>query len=124
VDRRGDAVALFMKFVGATDDQINGMRYAPVWPMFEAIAPTLAYDHIAILGEDALVPTERAARVAVPTLIMNGGASFPFMYITATALANAIPNAQHSILEGQTHEVLPEAIAPLLAEFFAFRRIV
>jgi pimeloyl-ACP methyl ester carboxylesterase len=118
-DRRGDAVALFMKYVGATDEQINGMRYAPVWPMFESIAPTLAYDHIAILGEDASVPTERAVRVTVPTLIMNGGASFPFMHITATALANAIPSAQHRTLEGQTHEVSPEALAPVLVEFFS-----
>jgi pimeloyl-ACP methyl ester carboxylesterase len=76
-DRRGDAVALFMSLVGATGDQIDGMRQAPVWPMFEAIAPTLVYDHIAILGEDASVPTERAARVAVPTLIMGGFKSDP-----------------------------------------------
>jgi hypothetical protein len=40
------------------------------------------------------------------------------MHITATALANAIPNAQHRTLEGQTHEVATEAIAPVLVEFF------
>ena len=119
-DRRGDAVALFMMLVGASADQTDAMRQAPVWPMFEAVAPTLAYDHIALLGEAAAVPIERAARVAVPALIMDGGASsYPFMHITATALANAIPNAQHRTLEGQTHDVAPEAIAPVLIEFFA-----
>jgi hypothetical protein len=40
------------------------------------------------------------------------------MHIAATALANAIPNAQHRTLEGQTHEVAAEAIAPVLVEFF------
>src|SRR5437763_8677465 len=78
-NRRGDAVALFMKYVGTPADQIEAMRQAPAWPMFEALAPTLAYDHAAILGEDASVPTERAASVTVPALVMNGGASFPFM---------------------------------------------
>jgi hypothetical protein len=36
----------------------------------------------------------------------------------AQALARAIPHAQHRILEGQTHEVAPEAIAPVLVAFF------
>jgi len=40
------------------------------------------------------------------------------MHIAATKLAAAIPNAQHRTLEGQTHEVAVEAIAPVLVEFF------
>jgi pimeloyl-ACP methyl ester carboxylesterase len=117
-DRRGDAVALFMKYVGVPSEQIEGMRQAPMWPALEAIAPTLAYDHAAILGEDASVPTERAAIVTVPTLVMNGGASPPFMYDTAKALSKAIPNAQLRTLEGQTHDVALEALAPVLVDFF------
>ena len=85
--------------------------------MFEAVAPTLAYD-AAVLGEDDSVPTERATSVAVPALIMDGSASYPFMHITATALANAIPNEQLRTLEGQTHEVAASVIAPVLGEFF------
>jgi hypothetical protein len=49
---------------------------------------------------------------------MNGDSSYEFMRDTAKALASAIPNAQHRILEGQTHEVSPEALAPVLVEFF------
>ena len=44
--------------------------------------------------------------------------SFPFMHTTAMALADAMPNAQHRTLEGQTHEVAAEALAPVLVEFF------
>jgi pimeloyl-ACP methyl ester carboxylesterase len=116
--RQGDAVGLFMMLVGMPADQVPGMRQHPMWPMWEAVAPTLAYD-AAALGEDASVPTGRAASVAMPALIMDGGASYPFMHVTATALANAISNAQHRTLEGQTHDVAPEAIAPVLIEFFA-----
>jgi len=117
-DRRGDAVGLFMTLLGMPADHLDGMRQLPMWPMWEAIAPTIAYD-AAALGEEAAVPTERAARVTVPTLVMDGGASeWPFMHVTAVVLANAIPNAQHRTLEGQTHEVSPEALAPVLVEFF------
>jgi len=117
-DRRGDAVALFMKYVGLPSEQIEGMRHAPMWPALEALAPTLAYDHAAILGKDATIPTKRAAIVTVPTLVMNGGASPPFMYDTAQALSKAIPNAQLRTLEGQTHDVALEALAPVLVDFF------
>ncbi len=116
-DRHGDALAAFMMLVGMPEDQVPEMRQNPVWPMFEVVAPTLAYD-AAGLGEDASVPDERAARVAGPTFVMDGGASYPFMHITAKALANAIPNAQHCTLEGQTHEVAADALAPVLEEFF------
>ncbi len=116
--RRGDAVALFMKVVGTPADQIEGMRHAPIWPVFEAVAPTLAYDHIAILGQDRSVPTKRVASVSVPALVMNGSASYPFMYDTAQALSKAMPHAELRTLEGQTHEVAAEALAPVLEEFF------
>jgi pimeloyl-ACP methyl ester carboxylesterase len=117
-DRKGDAVALFMMLVGAPADQVQEMRHHPMWPLWESVAPSLAYDHIADLGEDASIPTERAAKVSVPTLVMDGSESFPFMHVTATALAKAIPNAQHRTLEGQTHEVASEAVAPVLIKFF------
>jgi pimeloyl-ACP methyl ester carboxylesterase len=116
--RGGDAVGLFMMLVGATAADVEGIRQDPMWPLWAAVAPTLAYDHIAALGEDASVPTQRATSVTVPTLVMNGSESFPFMHVTAVALANAIPHAQHRILEGQTHEVSSEALAPVLVEFF------
>ncbi len=116
-DRRGDAVVLFMRLVGTPADQVDGMRQAPVWPMFETVAPTLAYD-AAVMGEDGLVPIERAASVSIPALVMNGTA-IPFMLDTANALAKAIPHSQHRTLEGQTHDVDLQVLAPALVEFFA-----
>jgi pimeloyl-ACP methyl ester carboxylesterase len=117
-DRKGDAVALFMMLVGAPPDQVEGMRQHPLWPVWESVAPTLAYDHVVDLGEDASVPVERAAKVSVPTLVMSGSETFPFMHITAQTLVDAIPNARSCTLEGQSHEVAAEALAPVLIEFF------
>jgi pimeloyl-ACP methyl ester carboxylesterase len=115
--RRGDAVALFMRFVGVQDGQIIGIRNSPMWPRLEAMAPTLAYDS-AILGKDRSVPEKMAAKVKVITLVMCGQASPPFMQETAQALSRAIPNAQIRVLGGQSHDVKPEALVPVLTEFF------
>jgi pimeloyl-ACP methyl ester carboxylesterase len=117
-DRRGDAVALFMAYLGMPAAQIEGMRQAPFWGGMEAVAPTLAYDHTAIMGKDGSIPTERAARVRVPTLVMNGGNGAPFMVETAKTLSQTIPLAKLTTLDGQTHDVHPEALAPVLVQFF------
>ncbi|GHO87020.1 alpha/beta fold hydrolase [Dictyobacter formicarum] len=115
--RRGDALGLFMMFVGMPPEHLEGARQQPMWPMWEAVAHTLPYD-AAALGEDGSVPTEKATRVPVLTLVMDGSASFPFMNTTAIALAKAIPNGEHRTLEGQTHEVEAKVLAPALVEFF------
>lgn len=115
--RRGDAVELFMRLVGASDDGVAATRQSPAWPAFEAVAPTLAYD-AAAMG-DSSVPSERVASLTTPTLVMDGGASFPFMHTAADTLAAALPHAQRRTLEGQTHDVAGEVLAPVLVEFFA-----
>lgn len=114
--RRGDAVALFMQFVGTPPAQVEMMRQGKAWPMFEAVAPTLAYD-AAAMGKDRAAPLKRAAAVNAPALVMNGTAK-QFMLDTATALAKAIPHARQRTLEGQTHDVDLKVLAPLLVEFF------
>jgi pimeloyl-ACP methyl ester carboxylesterase len=117
--RPGDAVAAFMALVGTPAEQIAGMRTSPFWPAMEAVGPTLAYDHTHLLGKHAALPVERAARVPVPALVMYGEASFPFMADTARALARAMPRATLRALPGQTHEVAPAALAPVLTDFLA-----
>jgi pimeloyl-ACP methyl ester carboxylesterase len=119
--RRGDAVALFMAYVGMPAAQIEGMRQAPFWSGMEALAPTLAYDHTGIMGKDGSIPIQRVARVRVPTLVIVGGSGAPFMRETAKTLINTIPHAKLRTLEGQTHDVQPDALAPVLVEFFAAR---
>jgi len=115
--RRGEMVALFMAFVGTPAEQIDGMRKAPVWSMFEAVAPTLLYD-AAAMGIDRSVPIERISTITASTLVMHGGAGLPFRKETALTLSKTIPNAKFLTIEGQTHAVVSEAIAPVIIEFF------
>ena len=49
---------------------------------------------------------------------MAGDASLPFMPVAARVLSHAIPHGQLRMLEGQTHEVNPAVLAPVLVEFF------
>jgi pimeloyl-ACP methyl ester carboxylesterase len=118
-DRRGDAVALFLAYIGTPAERIAGMRHAPFWPTLEALAPTLAYDHTALLGPDRAIPSERAARVTTPTLVMAGGASDTVMRDTAQTLSRTLPRATLRTLEGQRHDVDVAVLAPVLATFFA-----
>jgi pimeloyl-ACP methyl ester carboxylesterase len=114
--RRGDAVALFMTNVGMPAEAVAGMRAQPFWAALEAIAPTLAYDD-ALLG-GGVVPRDLASTITVPALVLAGGASPDGLQLAAKATADALPAAEYRTLEGQTHDVAPDALAPVLVDFF------
>lgn len=116
-DRRGDAVEFFLTSGGVPADAIAELRAGPSWPQWESVAPTLVYDN-AVLG-DGGVPRARAAAVTAPTLVANGGESPDFFRQAAEATAAAVPDGQHRVLDGQSWgQVAPEALAPMLREFF------
>jgi pimeloyl-ACP methyl ester carboxylesterase len=118
---KGDAVELFMRFVGTPAEMVESIKNAPMWPMMESVAPTLVYD-ASEMGEERAVPTQLATGIKSSTLILDGGLNLqymPFMHSTALALAKAIPHAQQRTLEGQTHDVKAEILAPVLVEFFS-----
>jgi pimeloyl-ACP methyl ester carboxylesterase len=105
-----------MQLFGVTPDAMAAMRESPMWAPWAAMAPSIAYD-AAVLGPEAAVPLARAAELRVPTLVLAGEASYPFMQVTARALAQAIPQAQLRILAGQIHEFTAAALAPVLVDF-------
>jgi len=116
--RRGDAVQFFLvDMVGLPAIVGYLMRVAPVWPKLKAAAHTLPYD-AAVLGDFSL-PRERAAAVAVPTLLIGGEKSSVELRATARATAEAVPGAQLRMLQGQTHNPSAKVVAPVLAEFFS-----
>jgi pimeloyl-ACP methyl ester carboxylesterase len=115
--RDGDAVELFMTNVGVPAQAVAGIRAQPGWAMLEAIAPTLAYDD-RVLG-DGSVPRDLASTITVPALVLAGADSPQSLQQAAKATADALPTAEHLTLEGQTHDVSPDALAPVLAAFLA-----
>ena len=116
--RRDKAVEYFMvDVVRLPAEFVAFAKTQPWWAGQEAIAHTLAYD-AEVMG-DYLIPTDRARKVGVPTIILTGGDSFPFFRETAEAVAGIIPDARTGVLEAQEHNVDPQVIGAALAEFFA-----
>jgi pimeloyl-ACP methyl ester carboxylesterase len=116
--RRSEMAEYFMaKVVGMPPEFVADAKNQPWWAGQVKIAHTLAYD--ARIMADESLPTERAKAVTVPVLVLTGGKSFPFMHETAKALVAVLPNGRHRVLEGQEHNVAPEVIGPVAAEFFS-----
>jgi len=116
--RRGDAVELYQtRAVGIPEDVVAQMRHAPFRPGLEAIAHTLVYD-ATIVGDRSL-PADLLASVTTPALVICGEQSPPFLRAAARAVAQTLPNGRLRSLPGQTHDISPEATAPVMAEFLA-----
>jgi pimeloyl-ACP methyl ester carboxylesterase len=113
-DKRGDAVALFVKSVGVSDKQITAMERLPMWKGLIAMAPTLAYDTIELMEQYLELDTKS---IDTKTLVMYGAKSPDFMGETARELSQSLPHAMLRSLEGQAHDVKADVLAPVLAEF-------
>jgi len=122
--RRGDAVELFMRLAGSSDEEVAGARSSPMWHGLEELAHTLAYD-AACLG-DGRPPVARLAKITRPTLVATGvgareAAAADWVRAldeVAEAVAASIPHAERVSLEGQMHVIEPKTFAPVLAQFF------
>src|SRR5215472_16182731 len=118
--RPGDAVELFLTAaVGLPAEAVAGMRQSPFWPALEAVANTIAYDG-RIMGttmSGAPLPTDRWASLRLPTLIMYGNGTEPWLITAARALADLLPTASLQAVEGAQHSVAANVLAPALRQF-------
>jgi len=114
-NKRGDAVAFFLADM-LPSEMIAGMRQSPEWSIMEAVAPTIAYDN-AVMGDGSLLVKDAKA-ATMPALVLNGDAGLDFILESIDALTKAMPRAQRKTLDGQTHMPSPEALTPVLVEFF------
>ncbi|QSB16839.1 hypothetical protein JQS43_11440 [Natronosporangium hydrolyticum] len=118
--RPGDAVELFLTFVGVSGEQVTQMRAEPFWRGLEAVAHTLVYD-FTVMGD-----TQRGkplpanwATLTTPALVADGEQTpQPYLRPAADALAALLPNGRRLTVAGQDHAVAPEAIAPVLIDYF------
>jgi pimeloyl-ACP methyl ester carboxylesterase len=120
-DRRGDAVALFLVEAAAVPGEfVEMMRGDESWDSMQALAHTLPYD-AAVSGPGQVIPLDRMASIAIPTLVLDGSESPEWQRCGAQGLAAAIGRAQHRTMDGQDHGVLhhPEVLVPVLTDFFS-----
>ena len=117
---RDEAVEYFMTVgVGVPAEAIPSMKDSPFWPSLEALAHTLSYDG-RIMGDDMAgkpLSSDRWSTVTNPALVIDGGASPPSLRNAVQALVDVLPNARRQTLEGQTHEVDPTILTPVVVDF-------
>lgn len=115
-DRRGDAVRLFMRTVGAPGPVVAVMRLLPVWRKLTAVAHTLPHDLSMVVpfeqGEP--LPAGYYDGVRCPTLALTGGKSPTHMRNGQAALAAAVPDGALRVLPGQSHIIRSKAVAPVV----------
>ncbi|MCO8277442.1 alpha/beta fold hydrolase [Actinoplanes sp. TRM 88003] len=122
---RDQALRLFMRLAGSSDQDLAAAEAAPVWPALRALAPTLRYD-AACLG-DGPPPAGRLATVRQPVLLTTGisvdaqmaGLPADFFGAAADAAAAALPDARRQTLEVEGHIADPAVLGPILSAFYA-----
>jgi pimeloyl-ACP methyl ester carboxylesterase len=119
---RGRAVRLFLRLVGVPAFGVAMMRLTPAYRRLQEVAHTLPYD-LALLGADADEPALRTLpwdRIRIPALVLAGARSPEANLVGPTRrVCESLPDGTFDVVEGQNHLVRPDALAPLLAEFFA-----
>lgn len=118
--RSDDALELFLSVTTMPRQALDRLRRSPAWEAMRATAPTLAYD--ARVVNNGVIPLDRAAAVTAPTLVISGEASPDFVRMTARRLAETMPHARYRELSGQTHNVDPRVLGPVLSDFFCAER--
>jgi len=118
--RRGDAVKLFMKTVGAPAPMVALMRLFPVWKQLTAVAHTLPYDLSIVIGfeQGRPLPAGHYGTVEPETLVIAGGKSPEYMRNAQAAIAAQLPHGRLATLPGQTHMIKARATTPVLVEHF------
>lgn len=116
--RRADAVEMFLvEAAEVPPAMVAAMRADPSWADAEGVAHTLAYE-AAVMGPANILPTRLLTAITQPTLVLTGGNSPRWIARAGQAVCDTIPRAIYRVLEGQTHNVAPEAIVPELLEYF------
>lgn len=110
------AAAAFMRGSGAPPEAVEGARQSPWWLRMRALAPTLVHD--LVLCNRGVVPRDRLAQIAVPTLAISGGDSPPWAARACDDVAAAVPGARTRVLPGQTHGAADDVLVPVLVDWF------
>jgi pimeloyl-ACP methyl ester carboxylesterase len=120
-DRGGAAWYMLTKVMGVPVPFVAGMRIArPMWGRLKATAHTLPYDYALCADEMRGRPpnAEPWESIDIPVQVMAGEKSGP-LKAPAKTIAEAIPTATYTELEGSGHnlkvELLASAVTPFLA---------
>ncbi|GAA4858762.1 alpha/beta fold hydrolase [Actinomycetospora straminea] len=117
VERAGDPEAALRAAMGFLPPEVlDGMLAGPDGDRYRRLAPTTAADAEALARAlDGLRDGSLAATVTVPTTLLTGTSTWPFMAAAADALAAALPDARRAEVPGADHAWEPDDMAAVLA---------
>lgn len=114
--RPEEVVTIFQRLaVGLPEAMIEQIRESPMFPHLVGLAQSVVYD--ATLTRACDSPGERMLGLDVPTAVLCGAETFPFLEVSSRALAEAMAAAELVIVpESRGHRPDPTATARVVAE--------
>jgi pimeloyl-ACP methyl ester carboxylesterase len=124
-ERRSEAAKYYMAKVMGIPAVVPALMsvWPPLWSKLKATAHTLPYEAVLVDRYVRGRPLEPSywAGVATPTLVVSGEKSPEKLRKGARAIADALPEAEHRVLSGVSHNVKMDVLAPVLRDFFGER---
>jgi pimeloyl-ACP methyl ester carboxylesterase len=121
---RGDhdaaITAVLVDILELSDEEIDGFRSSPLWPVRLAAAPTIPRECRA--EQDWVYRPGQFAAISAPTLMLAGTDSVPAIRDATELARDAIPDAMVHVLEGHAHfahKTDPAMVTDLIAAFVA-----
>ena len=118
-DRDGVVRAFMAEVMGMAPQQIEALQSSPTWSNRVAAAHTIPREHRA--EEHYRLPVERAARLPIPVLLLQGGDSLPMFAAVIARLQGVLPNARTTVLPRQQHmamETAPDLVVAAVLDFW------
>ena len=119
-DPEGVLVIYLREVIRMPEQEINAMRASPAWEPRLATVPTLPRE---VRVEDSYrFSPERFEGFTVPTLVLVGGASTPFLQEAPGAVGAAVPNVRIEALLGHQHTAIDNAPEMFVDKVIGFLR--
>ena len=118
--RPDEAAAFFMAMAAnLPEEMVAGVRQSPFFAPVVGVAHTIAYDG-RIMGSTMSgtpLPSDRWAKVTMPTLVLHGDRTEPWLAAGARAAAEVLPSASVRAVPGEQHSAPADVLAAVLREF-------
>ncbi len=117
-DRDGAVSAMFRELLKMSEQEINELRSLPSWRVRVAGAHAIARETRAE-ERYRLIP-ERLTEVKVPSLLLLGGESPPFIKVATECVHEGLPNSRIAVMPGQQHIAMNTAPKLFIREVIEF----
>ena len=117
-DNEAAIVTTLVDILDMTEEEIDGFRSSPLWPLRVAAAPTIPRECRA--EETWVYAPGQFDAITAPTLLLSGSDSVAAIVGATQRAAAAIPNARVHVLEGHAHfahRTDPELVRKVIADF-------